>query len=101
MRHTGGKESSKNMKKQKYRDIMVYDEKGKVAVTVSKITEEPYCCDSKQHIVRCLPFVYKARYCGELSIGETAQYIHKGDWIMVTRSGRCFVRTKLTRVFEM
>lgn len=84
----------------KYRDLFVYDEKGKVAVTVAKVTKtqegELLCTDSRQHIVRILPFFYKSRYLGDLSIGTTANVakIYKGTTIKVMQNGKVIIKTK-------
>ena len=81
------------MKKQKFRDIDVYLEGPNVAVTVSKIIKEPYSSDSKQYIVRQLPFRYKVRYSGSLSVGDSKDVVelHKGQKVVVTPGGRITV----------
>lgn len=79
------------MKKEKYRDVSVYYENGEVAVTVTKvIVKQGFMSSfSKQHIVRRLPFFYKANHFGGLSIGANANIaeLHKGDIIKVTKYG--------------
>ena len=95
------------MKKEKYRDVSVYYEKGKVAVTVSKVIVEQGLRSSisKQYIVRWLPFFYKASHCGGLSIGAKANVaeLHKGDIIKVTKYGNIVLTNekKEKRAFSM
>lgn len=47
----------------------------------------------EQHIVRRLPFRYKVRYSGTLSVGEKADIVelHKGEKVVVTWDGHITV----------